>query len=54
VCCHIDQIMNAIYGYIPSNTTITVFQLVFISGYMFRPVYNGPLQALARDVLRRV
>jgi hypothetical protein len=55
VCCHIDQIMNVIYGYIPSNTTITVFQLVFISGYMFRPVYNGRLQALARgDVLHIV
>jgi hypothetical protein len=39
--------MNVIYGYIPSNTTITVFQLVFISSYMIRPVYNGNLQALA-------
>jgi hypothetical protein len=27
--------MNVIYGYVPSNTTITVFQLVFISSYMF-------------------
>jgi hypothetical protein len=39
---------GVIYGYIPSNTTITVFQLVFISSYMFRSVYNGHLQALAR------
>jgi hypothetical protein len=40
-------IMNVIYRYIPSNTSITVFQLVFISSYMFRPVYNGHLQAVA-------
>ena len=29
---------------------ITIFQLVFISSYMFRPVYNGHLQALREEV----
>jgi hypothetical protein len=48
VLVHPYYIMNVIYGYIPSNTTIIVFQLVFISGYMFQAVYNGRLQALAR------
>jgi hypothetical protein len=43
-----NLVMNVIYGYIPSNTTITVFQLVFTLSYMFRPVYNGHLQALAQ------
>jgi hypothetical protein len=48
------MIMNVIYGYILSNTTIIVFQLVFISSYMFRSVYNGHLQALAREGVLRI
>jgi hypothetical protein len=40
---------NVIYGYILSNTTISVFQLVFILSYIFQPVYNGHIhQPLAR------
>jgi hypothetical protein len=40
---NLQIILDVIYGYIPSNTTITVIQLVFISSYMFRPVCNGHL-----------